>query len=103
MGLVVVIIRLINAQRSNISQAAREGQRLWCDACRWNYTHATKECNHIARVQREQGYVKIQQYRQGEGNAERALVPTYLTRQEQARPVLGAQPPPTRDNSFEVR
>ena len=44
----------------------------------WKYTHATKDHNHIARVQREQGYARPQQYRQGEGNAKRALVPTYL-------------------------
>ena len=92
-GLVVVII-IEQCPMLQYQLVAQEGQRLWCDACRWNYTHVTKDCNHIAQVQREQGYARPQQYRQGEGNVERALVPTYLAGQEQARPVLGAQPPP---------
>ena len=67
---------------------------MWCDACRWNYTHITKDCNHLARIQREQQYNRNQSYRAQEGGGERALVPVYPTGVEQPRPVLGNQPPP---------
>ena len=92
-GLVVVTIKLKQCPTLQYQPAARESQRLWCDTCRWNYTQQGY-CNIIARIQREQGFNRPQQYRPREGNAERALVPTYLADQEQARSVLGAQPPP---------
>ena len=57
--------------------------------CSWNYTHTTQECNHIARMRREQQAPYLgNQMRQQVANLERNLVP-----QEQARPMLGAQPP----------
>ena len=45
---------------------------------------------------REKAYARLQQYRPTKVNGERALVPTYTARKEQARLVLGAQDPPPR-------
>ena len=45
-------------------------------------------------MQREPTYPSNPQYRHYEGNRERSLVPNAVGMPEQARPVLGNQPPP---------
>ena len=60
----------------------------WCNYCRWNFSHISPECNHLAKMRREQiTSTPMNPMRPG-GNFERNTVP-----QEQAHPVLGAQPP----------
>lgn len=68
----------------------------YCQLCSWNYTHVTQDCNRIARMRMEQQAIYSgSQPRQIVANQERNLVP-----QEQARPVLGAQPPAPGTASF---
>lgn len=68
---------------------------MWCDTCRWNYTHTTKDCNRVPRPPRDPNYQVVPQYIQYEGNRDRGLMPNPATVvHEQARPVLGFQPPP---------
>ena len=64
--------------------ANSQAQRKWCQVCKWNLTHGSQECMHIARLARErEAAVQMQsQPRQG-----------YAQPTEQARPVLGVQPP----------
>ena len=51
----------------------------WCQLCQWNYTHETKDCNRIGRVQH---------------TPEGRVLQTYQPRAEQARPILGSQSTP---------
>ena len=69
---------------SNMAGASAQVQRKWCQVCKWNLTHGTQDCIHIAGLarEREAGLAAYAQARQG-----------YSQPTEQARPVLGAQPP----------
>ena len=71
-------------QTSNMPRPNPQVQRKWCQVCKWNLTHETQDCIHIARLaqEREAGLAAYAQARQG-----------YSQPAEQARPVLGAQPP----------
>ena len=68
---------------SNMPGPNPQVQKKWCQVCKWNLTHETQDCIHIARLarEREAGLVAYAQARQG-----------YSQPVEQARPVLGAQP-----------
>ena len=55
----------------------------WCMVCKWNATHATEECLHIARLARTR-----EEAARPQGN-----FPHGYVCQEMARPILGAQPP----------
>ena len=54
----------------------------WCMVCKWNATHASEDCLHIARLARTR-----EEAARPQGN-----FPHGYVRQEMARPVLGAQP-----------
>ena len=72
---------------SNMPGPSSQVQRKWCQVCKWNLTHETQDCIHIARLarEREAGLAAYAQARQG-----------YSQPTEQARPMLGAQPPAPR-------
>ena len=59
----------------------------WCLVCKWNTTHPTQDCMHIARWAKERDASRAQ------GNYHGNFQHGYV-RQEMAKPVLGAQPPP---------
>ena len=67
---------------SYIPGANNPPTRKWCQLCCWNYTHVTRECVHIMRMAKERDY-----------GGQALQLPL---RQEQAKPVLGSQPPPPR-------
>ncbi len=67
---------------SYVTGAYNPPTRKWCQACSWNTTHVTQDCNHIARLARKRGTFGAQLPRQG------------YAQQESAKPVLGTQPPP---------
>ena len=56
--------------------------------CKWNTTHVSQDCIHIARLARTR-----EEAPRPQGNFQGNFQQGY-TRQEFAKPVLGAQPPP---------
>ena len=61
----------------------------WCLLCKWNTTHPTQDCMHVARWAKEQDASRAQ------GNYHGSFHHGYV-HQEMARPILGAQPPAPR-------
>ena len=77
---------------SYVPGANQPPTRCWCQVCKWNTTHVTKDCGHINRLARERENVfRTQAPNQAnyQGNVQHGY-----TRQEVAKPVLGTQPPP---------
>ncbi len=73
---------------SYVPGANQPPTKCWCQVCKWNTTHVTQNCLHIARLTREQeGAARLQ------GNFHGNLQQGYV-RHEMAKPVLGVQPPP---------
>ena len=50
-------------QCPTLQPMGRDWTALWCDACKWNQTHVTKDCHYLARMQQNQAYANPQQYR----------------------------------------
>ena len=60
--------------------------KCWCMVCKWNTTHVTENCLHIARKARE-----LEAAARPQGNFPMNFQQGYV-RQEMSRPILGAQP-----------
>ena len=72
-------------QCPTLQPMGRDPPALWCDACKWNRTHVTKDCHYLARMQRNQAYANPQQYRPQGGRVEQSLVPTLEDKSRQDR------------------
>ena len=81
-----------NAVLRPLLGASQPSMRYWCQLCRWNFTHVTKDCVHIDRLAQERDNALRSQGNNQAGNS-RVDNPAY-PRQEATKPVLGSQPPP---------
>ena len=57
----------------------------WCELCRWNYTHTTRECHLVVRLLQERALANsLQQHRASTTNNHREFVPPQI--EERAEP-----------------
>ena len=56
----------------------------WCELCRWNYTHTTRECHLVVRLLQERALANsLQQHRASTTNNHREFVPPPIEVQDE--------------------